>query len=431
MAICGTLSTMTLVDLLRWAASHEKTGVLELERSEIVRSIEFRKGWIGSCSSNDPATRIGQYLLSRGKINETELSRALRTHETSGKRLGMVLVEMDILPRAELAREVASKARETVHGLFDWQDAVFRFLEGATLDPDQIAVSISVDDIIQTGKLRRQQLNRVRAAFPSSGIILARNPQTVIPAEVTERPIVQRIFESIDGERTIGEVLLHARASQLLVLKFLERLVAKNVLEVREVRRPAGEPTLLDVDTTQQSKTLRRVQPSVVTDIERFGRETIEAEKMRNRGLDAKSSEAIEVEIGVARRLMERGEHEAALKLLGASCRARPGDEQVRQLIGKAEQAFVEANREDLSSTKIPVLRQAPDRNVRERLGSEGSFLLDMIDGRTDIKSMLWLSPLREIDVFKGLMEMMNSGLIELRDRPLATAAPSHPSADA
>ena len=64
MPVCGDLSTMSLVELLRWASQGQRTGVLEVEQNKICRRIEFRKGWIGACSTDDPPAQLGQILLS-------------------------------------------------------------------------------------------------------------------------------------------------------------------------------------------------------------------------------------------------------------------------------------------------------------------------------------------------------------------------------
>jgi len=75
MPLYGDLRTLSLEDLLRWAAANQKTGVLEVGRNAIYKWVEFRKGWVGSCSSNEPSSLLGQFLLSRGKINECCWSR--------------------------------------------------------------------------------------------------------------------------------------------------------------------------------------------------------------------------------------------------------------------------------------------------------------------------------------------------------------------
>ena len=104
MAIYGDLSTMGLADLLQWAAMNEKTGVLEIERHKISRRIEFRKGWIGACSSDDPPSMLGQFLLSRGKITEEALREALARQEVTHENLGVILVHMGKLGASDLAQ---------------------------------------------------------------------------------------------------------------------------------------------------------------------------------------------------------------------------------------------------------------------------------------------------------------------------------------
>ena len=58
------------------------------------------------------------------------------------------------------------------------------------------------------------------------------------------RAVAGRIYESIDGERTLAEILLHAHASEFLVLKLLFRL---HQLGLRRGRRdPPPQPALED-----------------------------------------------------------------------------------------------------------------------------------------------------------------------------------------
>jgi len=108
MPVYGDLNTMSLSDLLQWASMNRKTGVLELERNKICRRIEFRNGWIGACSSDDPPARIGQFLLSRGKISEQQLQDALSRQEVMGQNLGMILLEMGAITQQELKRQIAA-----------------------------------------------------------------------------------------------------------------------------------------------------------------------------------------------------------------------------------------------------------------------------------------------------------------------------------
>jgi hypothetical protein len=50
------------------------------------------------------------------------------------------------------------------------------------------------------------------------------------------------------------------------------------------------------------------------------------------------------------------------------------------------------------------------------RLQPTEQFLLTMLDGNTDIKSLSWVAPLREVDLLRALEHMRNEGIIELRE---------------
>jgi hypothetical protein len=420
MPIYGDVKTMCLTDLLQWAAANRKTGVLELERNKVCRRIEFRNGWIGACSSDDPPSRLGQFLLARGKITKEALREALDRQQESRKNLGMILLEMGALSQKDLQKQVAAKAEETIQGLFDWEDAIFRFHEGATLDPNQIEVNLSVDDILLKGIQHHDELQQIREVFESSGVVLAHTERKP-PKKWLERPMARRIFESIDGKRTLAEILLHAHASEFLVIKLLYTLHRNGLVEVAEVR-PVKEDavTLLDPPSTSfvyrpaewesfagDASLHRDIKPSATAGIDPGPAE--EARPSPGSELDA--------EIEVAHRLLSRGEYEAALELLYASYRAHPSENHLRRLIDKAESAYVEhVQRHGLTLDKVPVPVPVDKSSAPLGLGPQESYLISLLDGNADVRSIIWVAPLREVDVLRTLRQMLDQGLIELRE---------------
>ncbi len=398
MSFYGDLRTVKLVDVLRWASDNEKTGVLEVERNAISRRVEFRKGWVGSCSSNDPASRLGQFLLSRSKLDEIQLQHLLTLQRVTSKRLGLLLVEMKVLSRADLTAEVTAKAQETIYGLFDFDDAVFRFDEGAILDPDQIEVNLSVEELIVEGEKRAAQLHKIRDAFESSGVVLDRT-ESEIPSEILERPLTRRVFDSIDGQRTIAEILLHMRTSEFLVLHFLARLHDRGLLKISEVRAvPEGSGNLLDIGR-------------------RLDARGQDEDWLSFCDLDAEAAEAgqdnLDETLKRAGLLLEREEFETALEILRESYREH-GDDYSRRLLVKAEFGFLESTKHDGLVSTVPVLLQDRHALLDKSPSAEESFLLSLIDGTTDVQSILWLAPLREIDALIALRRMADKQMIEL-----------------
>jgi hypothetical protein len=419
MPVFGDLRTMSLCDLLQWASVNRKTGVLELERNKLRRQIEFRNGSIGACASDDPPSLLGQFLLARGKIDHTQLREALARQQETRKNLGMILHDMGCLSKKDLARLVKAKAEETIQGLFDWDDAIFRFHEGATLEPNQIEVSLSVDDILLKGIQHHDELQKIRAVFRSSGIVLARTDRPA-PQSLLERTMARRIFESVDGKRSIAEILLHAHASEFLVIKLLHTLHRNGLIEIREERPPAdGAATLLDPPTTPsvtagETWEAFRLSRSADHDIPADSAESLVAEEQAVHPATGSNGD-LDNEIDVANRLISRNEYEAALELLNASYRAHPNDDRLRQLIARTESSYVDAVQHlELSYERIPVPIPAPGDGV-EGLGPQECYLLSLMDGKSDIRSILWVAPLREVDVLRSCRILLQRGVIELK----------------
>jgi hypothetical protein len=127
----------------------------------------------------------------------------------------------------------------------------------------------------------------------------------------------------------------------------------------------------------------------------------------------------------VARRLLNRGDFDAALEILDRAYRAQPGDEALRRLLAEAEAAFIEkAYRHYLPPAKHVVLTKSMASLTAERLSPTEFFLLSRIDNGTwDVRSIIQITPLREVDVLRTLKKMRENGVIELRDPSPASPA--------
>ena len=415
MPIYGDLRTVSLTDLLRWVSQNEKTGVLEVERNAICRRVEFRKGWIGSCSSNHPSAMLGQFLLARGRLNEIQLQNLLVLQKAVRKRLGLLVVEMGFLSRAELAAEVSINAQQTIHSLFDWDNAFFRFDDGATLDPDQIEVNLSVEDMIAEGSKRREKLARIRESLESSGVVLARTDREIPPSLLESRATV-RILEAVDGHRTIAEILLHTRSSEFLVLQLLCGLLDQGLLRAVDVNRAVSQdhPTLLDTGRASAIASSMDA-PLAPNEVDRaLGALPVD---------DGGGRSPLDVQIEAATRLLERREYEPAVELLRVTCREHATD-YVRRLLVRAEVGFVESLKTNGGfSSKRPVLLRDRKLVRDDEATPEESFLLSMIDGTTDVQSILLLAPLREVDTLMALRRMVRKHMINLAE-PVAAEQP-------
>ena len=236
MPLFGTLSTMPLTDLLQWLASARLTGTLQVERNKVSKSIVFQDGQVIGCSSDDPPERLGQFLIARGKITEEQLCHALTIQESSGRHLGTTIVEMGALSPDELSSHLEAKAEETIFSLFGWDDAVFRFQQDTRDEANVFPISLRVEDVLLRGLKRYDEIQRIREVLYDSRLVLRRTAKAP-PQALTDRAMARTLFEAIDGDRTVAEILLHVHGSEYVVTKFLFELYQNGFVELVGVKK--------------------------------------------------------------------------------------------------------------------------------------------------------------------------------------------------
>jgi len=418
MPLFGNLASMPLPDLIQWLGISQKTGTLEVEKSRVTKRVFFKEGRIIACSTEDPNELLGHFLVSRGRLTEQVLSQALSRQETTRQHLGTILVEMGAINREDLIRHLEAKAEETIFSLFDWDDAEFRFHDNQLLEANIFPVSLRVEDVLLRGAQRFDEIKELRAVFHSPGIVLQRTDRQP-PQEVFRNRMARRICDMINGERTVAEILLQSHGSEFLVTKFLYELYHNGFVEIVEIRAvpqegpvPSAEPVPAPIHAAAPPTNLHVAPPAP-----RASEPAGAASAVMAVPEIARAEPAGDGRIEEARRLLARGEYDEALEILNATHAAQPGNDPLRRMIAEAEVSFVEkAYRHYLPPNKVPVLVRTMESLTAESLSPAEYFLLSRIDGTWDVKSIIQITPLREVDVLRTLKRMREKGFIELKE---------------
>jgi hypothetical protein len=359
---------MPPTEILQWIGGARKTGILEVEHARVVRRIQFRDGAIRSCGSDYAPTFLGQYLLSRGRITESDLRAALAQQEESGRNLGAILVDAGRLTVGELERFLAAKIEESIYGIFDWADGTFRFEAGAEPPAGAIETDLSVEHVLLHGAARQDEMRRMREVIGHDEAILGRT-EAALPSAVAASAVSRRILDLVDGRRTVREIVLHAHASEFLVERLLAELVRGGVLRVTD----------RSVQSTPQP--VAAAVPRAQSELD-------------------------------ARDRLEADDPESALKILENACRAHTTDAALHELRDQAESAcFAHLFGHVLGPRRVPVVVSPP-----ETPSPEESFLLSLIDGKNDVRGLVWLAPMRALAVLRALKGLVDSGAVALRD---------------
>ena len=442
MAVNGDLYSMPVPELLQWLGGNRRTGTLEIERDKVCKKIVFENGRIVSCSSNDPSELLGHYLVARGQVTEDLLRIALDQQAATKKQLGMTLVEMGVLTSEELTRNLHAKAEETMFSLFEWEHGVFRYEDQTITGKDQFPTDILVEDVLMRGVQRMDEIRRIREVIVSDRLIPKRTAK-LPPPEVFRNKIARRIYEALNGERTIADILLHAHGSMYIVSKFLFELHRTGLIElegdaqavpVLEMVAAGPEtvesPLFPEFDDSTGPPRDRATDPNPLPESEPDAFITPEPDRpvaaphpppvpdaAQPQPGPSLSPEELDTALQLARKFMSDGEFDAALEILDQIYRKNPNNESLRRLTREAEVAFLEkARKHYMPDDKIPVLTRPLADLEAEDLSPVEFFLLSRIDGTWDVRSIIQVAPIRDVEALRTLKKMREKGVIELRD---------------
>lgn len=367
MSLSGNLKTMDLPELLQWVTLGRKSGSLTFVRNKTKNHVFFKDGKIISSKSNEPTKQLGHYLLFQGKITEAQLKRALEMQLQTRLNLGKILVQEGYITKEEAEKALVGRTEEVIYDLFLWEEGYFHFTaNGFSLD-ELIPINLDINAIIFEGVRRKDEWARIRGIFPGNNVVLAIRAGADLKS-LALKPMQKRLLFLASQGKTISEMILETHGSDFQVNFELFRLYDMNVVEVKEVRET---PPPLD-------------DPAVLF----------------NRGQ----------ELMKAKRLQE------AIAVFQEVLRLDPHNAKADELLETAESALCqEFYKNSIPSDKTPYFIVPDYALTRFSLSHQEGFVASRINGACDVKSIVMLSPLREIEILQILDKLVKLELIALK----------------
>lgn len=369
MGLTGSLKTMPPVDLLRLFSLQKSTGMLELNREGVRRNIFFENGGIISADSSEPIDFLGHFLVSFGKITEDQLARALAMQQKTKKILGKTLITMGVLTESGLAEMMEVKCRELVLAVFFWEDADFEFYDDRPPPVRLIPTPLDVEPIVQTGIRRSEEYVALRRMYPSRGICFERTSSGA-DDPILRDPFVRMVYGFVNGKQAVREIILQTHSTEYRIFKCLHILLQKGLVGILD---PNKEPTQIE-------------------DFRLKGAEMLKLSKTR----------------------LSEGKFEEAINILRFSLKQNAESKETKDLLSQAEESLVRKVYEDFSPESVPGLAKTMDEIMAgERLSSEESFIMSRINGQWDVKSILTITPLPEVDVLRIFKKLRDRKIIQ------------------
>jgi hypothetical protein len=367
MSLSGRLKTMDLPEVLQWVTIGRKTGSLAFVRDKTKVNIYLQDGQIISSRSNDPTKQLGQFLLFQGKITEPQLKRAFEIHIQSRQILGKILVQENMVSEEDVRRALVMRTEEVIYDLFLWEDGYFHFSSSPYNVNDLILINISINALLFEGIRRKDEWRRIRSVFPDNDVVFSF--QSDVDLKTLDLSALQKkLLFMVNLKKPVSDIILEVHGSDFLVSYELFQLYQKGIIRLEEITRPVPEPE----------------SPA----------------KLFNKGLELVQN----------KRFLE------AIQAFQEVIRLDPQNAWASEQIEQAEKALCqEFSRTSVPATKVPYFVVPESSLRRHSLTHEEAFVASRINGTWDVKSIVMLSPLRELEILQVLDKLVKMELIALK----------------
>ncbi len=405
MSISGNLQTMELSELLQWVAQGSRTGTLVIETEETAKRIYFSKGKIIASGSTLESEQLGHFLVSRGYINNEELTKAIAMQGETGMLLGKILVTIGGISEEELLELLVLQTEESVYDLFDWTEADFRFIDNETLTRGMIPLALDVTAITLQGMNRLDEWSRIRKLISSSAAV----PVIVADLDLSARSAAdQRILNAINDRSSIHEICRTSRTSEFLVSRLLMRELQKKRVKVVEPHIRTVETPRPPTPEQPSQEALDAMDVSEISPADVDPPPTTQAPT-----LPAVIDGVALCEQGMGH--LEEGRLEEALRHLRAALVLEPRNSKLKEALTRGEDRIrKQIHNDGLDLSAVPILERNLEQLTDLQLSPEQGFLLTRIDGSLSIKSLLRLSPIDQLDAELVFYRLLQEGHVRM-----------------
>ncbi|HEX9912656.1 MAG TPA: DUF4388 domain-containing protein [candidate division Zixibacteria bacterium] len=232
MSLTGNLNTVSFPDLLQLISSSKKSGMLTLMRQTQRKEIYFQEGNIVyATSSNAEEELLGNLLLRLGKISQQELNEVLKLHRTTGKRIGVTIVEMGLLKKEELVACLKLQIEEIVYNLFSWKEGDFTFQDGKEPVEGQITTNMNTINVIMEGTRKIDEMLEMQKSLPKDNVVLKGNPNPKIGSSAINLSLGEfKTLLMVDGDKTYPDILAESPLGEYDASRALLRLLDQGLV---------------------------------------------------------------------------------------------------------------------------------------------------------------------------------------------------------
>ena len=226
MNLSGSLDTFRLDEVLSLLGMGGRTARLLVTSPAGVGEVYLVDGEVSSATSDRAHASLLRQVVAAAAVPVADLAAALDAGEPV-----RALVDGGVVDR-DLARDVATEHAVDAFGeMLAWREGEFAVWVGDD-DPGDIGMRRPVHELVERGRERVAQWERLRDALPAGDPVLSVVP---VPTESPSLAVDEwAVLARIDGRRTLAEVVAAAGCAPLVASDRLVGLIDRGLVQVQD-----------------------------------------------------------------------------------------------------------------------------------------------------------------------------------------------------
>jgi hypothetical protein len=233
--LAGDLAFVSIAEVLQMLELQRQTGTLVISAGDQEIRLYLSTGRIDLATSRNLPTsfRLGRFLVEDGVISREALAPLLHAEDT-GQMLGEDLVEQGRATSGQIATALKRQSSELVYEAVRWKTGRFTFLniEGCP-EATLASLGLAPGGLLMEGFRRVDEWQLIEGSFKFDDVLSSDEAVVERLGQAQDlTPQEQLVLSTVDGKRTVRQIVDDVDASTFDVCKILHQF-----LKSRLVRR--------------------------------------------------------------------------------------------------------------------------------------------------------------------------------------------------
>ncbi|HEX8003964.1 MAG TPA: DUF4388 domain-containing protein [Mycobacteriales bacterium] len=231
MTLEGSLEAFSLPDIFQLLSFTKKTGALRITGPAAKGIVHFATGSVTGAASDVSRQSLARRLVGAGLLDDDALEKALAAQrENPELGLGKAAHDAGVVDDGVLHEQVVEQATDAVFDLLRWTRGDFAFVEEP--NPDDLGVSLNVEEVIAEGRRRLEEWESLTKAVPSPDSVVS----VVLKPAADETTLTAEewaLLALADGHRTVADLVRLTGRGEFATVRTLAALVDRKLVAFR------------------------------------------------------------------------------------------------------------------------------------------------------------------------------------------------------